>query len=409
MAVRRVQGAQNKAMTRREKAGSTMELYYDDKTKKQQIHNFYQLIFDDPESFASYYFDEMYPQNRCLLLEKEGDIAGMLHQNPYEVAIGDKCFWLSYIVAVSTRKELRRQGCMRKLLCKTMEDLAKRGEPFTYLMPAKKEYYEPFDFAFVMDWHIFHTPKWEEEQGERKGKSELVLEIQTEQTIDFLVQKMNEQRVERANVFTKMSRPLLERLEKEQNCENGHIFLIKRKEDCIATGMYTMAEGEVQITNLLIDSMEQKEEIISFLRETFSTYDIEWISNDRNFIPIDEWNEKRKTEREDKKEQEKHQYERKPLIMARILRVDLLLPLIKSTKNGTIVIEIKDDYLPHNRGTFLWKTGKDGSTLERTSRQAQLSVDIAKLTSIVFGYEKINNPYLKNVIPLCPVYITEVV
>lgn len=365
-----------------------MNLYYDNKTKKEEIYDLYQLIFEDPEEFARYYFAEVYAKNRCLLLEKDGKIGAMLHQNPYEMAVGEKEFLLSYIVAVSTREEMRRQGCMRKLLCRTIEDLAKKGEPFTYLMPAKKEYYEPFDFAFIMDWYTFNTEKLEKKM-EKKGKTSLKLELQNEENIKFLVAKMNEERGNYAKVFTKMSLELLERLEKEQNCENGHIFLIREEKDCIATGMYTKADGEVQITNLFIEKQERKEEVINFLRREFSSYAIEWISYNKNLL--------------------EKKYEKKPFIMARILRVDILLPLLKSTKKQEFVIEIKDSYMQNNNGRFLWKMNESKSSLEKTENEADISLDIAKLTEIIFGYTDTKEKYLKNIIPLAPVYITEVV
>lgn len=365
-----------------------MNLYYDNNTKKEEIYNLYQLIFKDPEEFACYYFAEVYAKNRCLLLEKDGKIGAMLHQNPYEMVVGEKEFLLSYIVAVSTREEMRRQGCMRKLLCRTLEDLAKRGEPFTYLMPAKKEYYEPFDFAFIMDWYTFKTDKLDKE-AKKERKSSLILEIQNRDNIQFLAEKMNEERKNYAKVFTKMSPELLERLEKEQNCEKGHIFLIREGKECIATGMYTKADGEVQITNLFIEKQERKEEVIHFLRREFSSYAIEWISYNKNLL--------------------EEKYEKKPLIMARILRVDILLPLLKATKKQEFVIEIKDSYMQNNNGRFLWKMSESESSLKKTEREADVFLDIAKLTEIIFGYADTREKYLKNIIPLAPVYITEVV
>lgn len=365
-----------------------MNLYYDNKTKKEEIYNLYQLIFKDPEEFARYYFSEVYTKNRCLLLEQDGKIGAMLHQNPYEIMVGEKEFLLSYIVAVSTREEMRRQGCMRKLLCRTLEDLAKMGEPFTYLMPARKEYYEPFDFAFIMDWYTFKTEKLEKNMGEKRNSS-LRLEIQNEENIRFIAAKMNEARENYAKVFTKMSVQLLKRLEKEQNCENGHVFLIREKKKCIATGMYTKADHEVQITNLFIEKQERKEDVIHFLRQEFSSYAIEWISYDKNLL--------------------EEKYEKKPLIMARVLRVDILLPLLKSIKKQEFVIEIKDSYMQNNNGRFLWKMDENGSSLEKTKRESDVCVDIAKLTEIIFGYTDTQEEYLKYIIPLGPVHITEVV
>ena len=129
-----------------------MELVYDDKSHRDLIFQMYQDVFKDPEKFAEYYFDVIYPKNQVLMAWDGSRPKGMIHLNPYRMKISDKEFDAHYIVAVATRKEMRRKGVMRKMLCRVLNDMAERNEPFTYLIPADKAYYEPFDFVFVMDW-----------------------------------------------------------------------------------------------------------------------------------------------------------------------------------------------------------------------------------------------------------------
>ena len=50
------------------------------------------------------------------------------------------------------RDRYRRQGIMAAMLTKCLNDMHQKRQPFTYLMPANKAYYEPFQFTFVMDW-----------------------------------------------------------------------------------------------------------------------------------------------------------------------------------------------------------------------------------------------------------------
>ena len=44
-----------------------MELVYDDKSHRDLIFQMYQDIFKDPEKFAEYYFDVIYPKNQVLM------------------------------------------------------------------------------------------------------------------------------------------------------------------------------------------------------------------------------------------------------------------------------------------------------------------------------------------------------
>ena len=55
-------------------------------------------------------------------------------------------YHLPYIVGVATNKKYRRQGIMKSLLCRAMQDMREEKLPFAYLMPAKVEYYSPFGF-----------------------------------------------------------------------------------------------------------------------------------------------------------------------------------------------------------------------------------------------------------------------
>ena len=44
-----------------------MELVYDDKSHRDLIFQMYQDVFKDPEKFAEYYFDVIYPKNQVLM------------------------------------------------------------------------------------------------------------------------------------------------------------------------------------------------------------------------------------------------------------------------------------------------------------------------------------------------------
>ena len=51
-----------------------MDLSYEKKERKTEIYQMYQKIFEDPEEFARYYFEEIYPGNRVLTAQEHGEI-----------------------------------------------------------------------------------------------------------------------------------------------------------------------------------------------------------------------------------------------------------------------------------------------------------------------------------------------
>lgn len=112
----------------------------------------YQLwrnCFFDTEEYTDYYFREKAKDNEILRMFKENELVSMLHLNPYEICWKKKRLPLYYIVGVCTEENHRKRGYMRKLLKEAFKLMEARGCPFTYLMPANKEIYEPFDFHFI--------------------------------------------------------------------------------------------------------------------------------------------------------------------------------------------------------------------------------------------------------------------
>lgn len=118
--------------------------------EKRNSEALYRAAFpEDKDAFVKYYYSYVTKDNQILVLEQEGEICSMLHLNPYQISVNGVAEDAYYYVAVATKKECRHQGMMRKLLYKSLNDIYQQGHPFTYLMPADKAIYEPFDFRIV--------------------------------------------------------------------------------------------------------------------------------------------------------------------------------------------------------------------------------------------------------------------
>lgn len=48
-----------------------MEIVYQKNKDKQPVYDMYQEIFEDPEPFAQYYFEEIYATNQVILAERK--------------------------------------------------------------------------------------------------------------------------------------------------------------------------------------------------------------------------------------------------------------------------------------------------------------------------------------------------
>lgn len=111
------------------------------------LRSLWRECFGDPPDYEEFYFSRVYPGNVVYAIENKG----MLHLNPYISMVQGREILLHYIVGVASKPSERRKGIMRSLLINAMKDMYERKTPFTYLMPANVQYYEPFDFTSLYE------------------------------------------------------------------------------------------------------------------------------------------------------------------------------------------------------------------------------------------------------------------
>lgn len=140
-------------------------------SEKRRSEELYRAAFpEDKEAFVNYYYSYVTGDNLILVLEQEDEICSMLHLNPYRLSVQGTEVDAYYYVAVATKEDCRHQGMMRKLLHRSLHDIHVKGHPFTYLMPANKAIYEPFDFRIVYQQKKVELPVNPESANEKMSE-----------------------------------------------------------------------------------------------------------------------------------------------------------------------------------------------------------------------------------------------
>lgn len=357
---------------------------YDKFQNKKAVFQMWQDVFADPERFAQYYFKEWYGKNQVLLAWKENQLAGMLHLNPYIFHVGGETVNIDYIVGVATKPAYRRQGIMRQLLCHALWDMAREEKPFTFLMPANKAYYEPFGFRFIYDTcTIEYEPLNKQEEN---GKYQIA--GLTDCRVKELAEISNRILKEQYQVFPLRTMDYIRRLQKELNSQDGDIIVLQKNQNIVGYFSYTREDGSIWIDQLV--TKEPVSECIACIRN--------YLKEDRLKITLSQ--------------KLINTQEAKPAIMARILRADKLFPMLKTTKDVDMVIEIKDPILSQNNGIFHWKAKPDNGkgVFERCNQEPDISITIEALTQCIFGYRGKNQSDISALIqPLEKIFIQEVV
>lgn len=354
-----------------------MKLFYDDKKIFGSVfRRMWCCIFEDPQTYEDFYFQTIYPKNCVLAAQKGNTIVGMIHLNPYQMYINGNQHSLHYIVGVATRNEFRRQGIMRRMLVTCMRDMADAGEVFTYLMPADQAYYEPFDFVFIQK---FYTERKDGIKGETH-----VLELPEEsywQAADYIDLYLKKH----YQVFTSVDVDYLEQLHLECMAENGGLLIYKQNNCLNGFCCYGQDENGVYVRQIFAEDINA---FVRDLQRYFQDQKIEFTFDGS------------KTDSSE-------------AIMARILRLDLLFPLLKSSAICSFIINIEDSYLEHQNGSFQIWLDKMGCRIERTAQTSDRSITIQDLTKILFGFECSHlftqYPEFRSILPLAPTMIGEIV
>ncbi len=325
---------------------------------------------EDSKSFADYYFSEKLPGSKVLAIEEDGRLLTMAHLNPYTISVNRKKWELPYIVGVATATDQRHKGYMRQVLYKVLRDLHQEKKPFCFLMPAAETIYRPFQFAFIYD-----QPVWKPEDEPEKNleKRPVDLADQAEVMADWLDHWLEK----RYEVYAVRDKAYMELLKKELESEAGEV-----------TGWYEK-DGKLHALEAWWGLGKREERFYYSLSEI--------------------------------KPADMH-----PAIMARITDIKALLEVIRLNEDAPedrfqAVISIKDPIIQENGGRWLWKLGKNGSTLERMnglavqtetegSEQAipssseVLEINIDELAQWIFGYKP-----LEEVLSVAPPFWTEYV
>ena len=116
--------------------------------EQERTKPLYREVFpEDTEAFVDFYYRER--PKRILAMEEDGEIIAMLHLNPFLISFFGKEIKASYIYAVATKKEKRRQGIMGELLRYSFTLLKEEGEAFCFLIPVAESIYSPYGFRTV--------------------------------------------------------------------------------------------------------------------------------------------------------------------------------------------------------------------------------------------------------------------
>ena len=350
--------------------------------ENQRARKLYEEIFDeDSPAFVDYYFRVKAAENEIFVVENEKqEILATLHLNPYEMMFCGERVKTNYIVAVATRADCRHQGMMRSLLQASLQEMYRREETFTWLMPAAEAIYRPFGFRFIYEKNKMtvtadvlqraETDENWQKHSDQEVSGDIFCEEAKKEDLAELACFAEKQLSKLAEVYTVHDIAYFEQRMQEVGCEGGSLILIrKEKEIC---GYFLALKKDREAWEIVMEDAVQKKAFPAVLhwfgaseeKCTFTAFPQIW--------------------------EQYAQSENVPAIMGRIVHLERFVCCLKIKKEQEWKIRLTDSLIPENNGYFIIKTGIEGGSLIRVENLSEkekkmfCSMDIGQLTEELF-------------------------
>ena len=350
--------------------------------ENQRARKLYEEIFDeDSPAFVDYYFRVKAAENEIFVVENEKqEILATLHLNPYKMMFCDERVKTNYIVAVATRADCRHQGMMRSLLQASLQEMYRREETFTWLMPAAEAIYRPFGFRFIYEKNkmtvtadVLQRAETDENwqiHSDQEVSGDIFCEEAKKEDLAELACFAEKQLSKLAEVYTVHDIAYFEQRMQEAECEGGRLVLI-RNENRIC-GYFLALREQREAWEIVVENAVQKQAFPAVLR---------WLEAGREKCTLTafpkSWEQYAKSENV-------------PAIMGRIVHLERFVRCLKTKKEQEFKIRLTDSLIPENNGYFLIKTGAGGGTVTKAGNLSEKkekmfrSLDIGQLTEELF-------------------------
>lgn len=350
-----------------------MALLYADKTYYDRLKALWKILFKDTDEFIEYYFTNKVLDNKILIYEQNNQLTTMLHMNPYRISIYDKIEDIHYIVGVGTEPSYQRQGYMKTVMEKALNDLYKFGNMFTFLMPVDERYYSSFGFSFVEDQNLFSTV-YSELPIECKYNFQVktIKNIDIDDLVNFYQSNMNKN----YDSYIERDKSVFERLIKELLSENGNILGCYQYDKLKGYLIYYLNDN-CEVREIIYFEFKVLEFMLYYLRkyDKFKNITITTYNNDLQvLLPYTK----------------NRRWVINQSIMIRMLNIQKFVnEYIRSSEDVSFIVKINDTYIKKNKGVFRWNVNMNEAQMLQVQEEPDIELDISVLTKWLFGYMKI--------------------
>lgn len=352
-----------------------MNIRYAREDEKNSIKEIWSYCFNDSQRFMDYYFRNKYSRGNTVVVDDKEEIVSSLQLNQYKLRLNNKIYDTSYIVGVSTFPQVRGMGYMKKIMKFTLEELYKKGQLVSILMPIDYRLYRKYGYEHCYDQIEYNIDIEDLKRFKINGRLHKVDNSYIGDLIDI-----NNNFLEKVNGNVIRDEYYYENLFEEINSEDGHIYI---HEDNGYEGyiIYFLNGDTMFVRELYYNNIESLKSMLKFIYNHNTQCKKVTISS-----PI---NDKIRFVLDNPKTCE---IKIKPFMMGRIINFKEYLETLEVSKEDdfTANILLEDNFISENNGVFRIEV-KDGKiSVEKVKEGYDIALTINTISQLAFSYIDFN-------------------
>ena len=358
-----------------------MKMRYAREEEIDSIKEIWNYCFNDEDTFVDYYFNHKYKNYNTIVACEDNDIVSSLQLNQYKINLDNKVYDTSYVVGVSTFPQVRGRGYMRNIMDFSLNELYKKGQLISILMPIDYRLYRKYGYEHCYDQLEYNINIDDLKNFNLNGR----LYKATEKNIDDLI-NINNIFLEDINGNTVRDKDYYINLFKEVKSEGGHIYVYK---DGSYKGyiIYFLNGENMFVRELFYKDLDSLKSILKFIYNHNTQCKTVTIS-----APV---NDKIKFVLENPKTTD---IKIKPFMMGRVINVEEYLNGLQVEESIDIRanIFIEDKFIKENNGVFNIEIKNKKVKAKKVRGNYSLSLSINSFTQLAFSYVDIKDIIVLN-------------
>ena len=339
--------------------------------EQNNIMEIWNYCFNDGPKFTEYYFNNKYKNYNTIVVEEETNIVSSLQLNQYKIQLNGKEYDTSYIVGVSTLPEARGKGYMKYIMDFTLNELYRKNQLVSILMPIDYRLYRKYGYEHCYD-QIEYEVNIEDLRGFKSSGSLI------KANLDYINEMMNIEKSFLKNLNGTVIRDenYYKNLFKEVESEEGYIY-IHKNEEYDGYIIYFINGDKIFVRELYYKNIDALKGMLKFIYNHNTQCKTVTITS-----PVDDKirfilsNPRTVT------------MKIKPFMMGRVINFKKYLEslYIESNEKTSLIISIKDDYIKKNNKVFKITLENNRLSVEEGKFDYDVEFNINTISQLAFSY-----------------------